>query len=104
MAGIVEELQKNETYAPLVKNLLDAGQNEIFDKFNLNDTEQIASFFNQIIFAPVGNHACLHVFTPGSLYDGSFYFCQCYLSHIIIFAAIPSISPRYISICPVICP
>jgi len=48
MAGIVEELQKNETYAPLVKNLLDAGQNEIFDKFNLNDTEQIASFFNQV--------------------------------------------------------
>ena len=49
MSGIVEELQKNETYATLVKILLDAGQNEIFDNFNLNDSpEKIAKFFDQV--------------------------------------------------------
>ena len=48
MTTVVEALQKNATYAPLIKTLLEAGQQEIFDRFNLSDTEKISSFFDQV--------------------------------------------------------
>ena len=48
MTTVVEELQKNQKYAHLVDVLLEAGQNEIFDHFNVNETEKIESFFRQV--------------------------------------------------------
>ena len=41
-------LKKNKSYEKWIKILLEAGQESIFDKFCLNETEKIESFFNQI--------------------------------------------------------
>ena len=47
--SIVDQLKSlNELYPPLVDALLDAGQEDIFSKFDISETTKISKFFDQV--------------------------------------------------------